>query len=214
MKFIIKPSDSSLNLLLETIQYQRIWKLHSRKVYKAFRTITHMEFQQRSITALVVNGTRSTSGIPYQPMELAGDNRSIEFKLMTIIHELSHRLLGGNSLGLIRLGLAKEDSEELNEFEEEMDHRHLYLFEYDVVHEALGENWAQECEKYEKRFADGEATNYDRAWSWAMDMSFSKRQSALKILTDRKVVRKDWEKTSTDKVTHLDPDTWFKKLKP
>ncbi|HEY4161263.1 MAG TPA: hypothetical protein VGM08_04330, partial [Candidatus Saccharimonadales bacterium] len=79
-----------------------------RQIRGAFRDVTGLEFQQRVITARVFNGDQSQAGNPGNPMLLAGgDLRSREFKLATMVHELSHRLLGGNALGLVSLGLSE-----------------------------------------------------------------------------------------------------------
>jgi hypothetical protein len=209
MYLIIKPNENSIKVLLETEQYKKIWKQYKDVILKSFVDVTGLDFQQTRITARVIDGGRSHAGNLICSMKLAGDYRSIEFKLITIIHELSHRLLGGNALGVESLGLvgkSKWDSDEA----QEMDHRHIYLFEYDVVKSALGKNWVKECRKYEER-GDRDSP-HDRAWRWAMGMAFSKRQAALKILASKAITRDKWEKVDWDKIKLINAKTWYQRL--
>lgn len=209
MKFLIKPADNSLSLILEAIQYNKIWAEHSRKIYKAFRDVSGLEFQQRGITAHVSSTITSMAGIPGTPMQLAGgDHRSLEFKLLTIIHELTHRLLGGNSLGPVSLGLVPQ-SEAHSDLYAEFEHRHVYLLEYDVVIQALGEEWGKHCRDYEGRYTDNKDLPHNKAWQWAMSMTPDERRRAVKILASKAVTRENWSDEDTELI---DPEAWFSLL--
>lgn len=210
MKFIIKPDDDSFAMLMEAQQYRRLWKQHSRKIRAAFRALTGLEFQQRVITARVYQGRISNAGLPYQPMKLAGDNRSEDYKLMTMIHELAHRLLGGNALGVVNLGLASPHDKEGNT-DHELEHRHIYLFVYDVVQKSLGNEKAKLCRHYESKGVNNNHndTPHDRAWNWAMQMTFSERQRAVNRLAAKKVIREQWRSLDDTEPARVDADAWF-----
>jgi hypothetical protein len=211
MLFITKPHENMLHLLLETQQYQTQWTIHSRKLRQAFRKVTGLEFQQRTITAHVFNGRQSDAGAPNEPMMLAGDYRSEGFKLATIVHELSHRLLGGNVLGLVNLGMGTKDGG-WTDAEIEFDHRHIYLFENDVMHAAFGEAGAELCIRYEGRYGYAKTDPHNRAWKWAMSFTFEERQRAMRWLAAKKVERMVWKTWMTKKPVHRDPITWFEYL--
>lgn len=212
MQFILKPHENTLYLFLETQQYRTQWTNNARRLLKAFRAVTGLEFQQRTITAHVFNGMRSDAGALNEPMMLAGDSRSEDIKLATIVHELSHRLLGGNALGIVNLGLATKDGGWTDD-EIERDHRHIYLFEYDVMCAAFGEAGGEICRKYEERYGYDEADPHNRAWKWAMSLTFAERQRALRYITKRKVERAGWEQWMAKEPVHRNPDVWFERLK-
>ncbi len=212
MQLIIKPDKTSIGLILEAQQYSRLWKQHARKLHRAFRDITGLKFQQRVITARVFDGRQSDSGFYHHPMRLAGDYRSEEFKVATIVHELSHRLLMSNALGVVSLGLLpyKAKPEESNTIIE-LDHRHLYLFEYDVIVAALGAEWGAICHQYEERESSVKNSPHKRAWKWAMSLSFEQRQQILKWLTAKKLERGQW--SDIESITDvIDFETWDKQL--
>jgi hypothetical protein len=189
MKFIIKPDNNSFSLILEANQYHEQWRLHVRAIRRAFREITGLDFQQRVITARVSDVPFSTSGKPWQPMRLMANHRSPERKLITLVHELSHRLLNGNALGLVATGTFAQN-EDPGDAGTEIDHRRIYLFEYDVVNRALGPQWAKHCRQHE---TGGTADKpYAEAWDYAMSLTFEQRQQALKELTAKALTRDQW----------------------
>lgn len=194
MRLIIKPDDKSLHLILEAAQYERIWKQYSRRIVKAFREVTGLKFQQYVITVRVSNTFSSSAGLFGKPMVLSADFRSVEFKLITIIHELSHRLLGGNALAPKYLGVYNEEKDSDDTFQE-IEHSNIYLFEYDVVYLALGEDWATICSNFEQR---NRSLMYPhtRAWDWAMNLPYSDRQTKLKQLAAKAYPRERWHEIS------------------
>ena len=175
MKFIIKPQKNELNLILEAKAYKKVWSQNSRKILKAFRDITGLEFIQSTITAHVYDGDRSFSGIPYKPMRLQGNYRTDEERLLILVHELSHRLLGGNGLG------------NMDKFSNLEDHRRIYLFMYDVVNKAYGIELAERLETSEARDMH---PDYSKAWHQAMSMTYVQRQTELKAMVKDKAVWK------------------------
>lgn len=208
MRFIIKPGDDSINTIAETIQYRRLWRENARKLRKSLRKVTGLEFQQRTITARVIKGDESNSGSPYHPMVLRGDNQPPDYKLMLMIHELFHRLVAGNALapGGLRIRSSTEYDDQLAE----ISHRHLYLFEYDVVKDALGKQGTVICRMFEERSEKG--SPHDLAWKWAMGLSDSERQRALKWLVAQALPRERWHERNTNSRKWIKPEAWHKKL--
>jgi len=210
MRFIIKPHDDSFNVILETNQYKQLWRKHAKQILYAFRTVTGLEFQQHVITARVFPDDHAYAGVPHQPMHLPASYRPENDKLITLIHELCHRLLGGNALGPVSLGLIPNQSSPHPDYQE-YEHRHTYLFEYDVVKAALGVEYASLCIKFEGK--DNIEGPHYRAWVWAMSMPYEHRQRALKVLVTQAVPRDRWHELEKIKTIPLrDPVDWFSKL--
>ena len=172
MRLIIKPEENILKLIIEAEAYRQVWRQNARKIRKAFREVTGLDFNQAVITANVYEGERSLSGYYRHPMRLQNDAILTENKLLILIHELSHRLLGGNKLAL-------NDELKLSNLEL---HKRIYLFEYDVVNNALGEEMAKRLEKLEARPDD---PDYFNSWRWAMAMTYEQRQEKLKQLAKK-----------------------------
>jgi len=215
VRFIIKPDDDTLEMLLQTENYKRLWKQNSRKILKAFRVITGLDFQQKVISARIFNGGQSTAGSFHYAMKLRAlvNETASDSKLILLVHELSHRLLGGNGLGVVNLGLIADREESDSDKGNEMEHRHTYLFEYDVVKLALGEEMAEACIKFEEKEGDDiNDGSHQRAWKWAMGMTFEERQRAIKMLTTKAVLRDKWADFEDKEIVRADPTTWFKGL--
>ncbi len=191
MRFVIKAGGNDLNNLLETNQYKRLWRQHARQILRAFRGYTGLDFQQRVITARVRPERQSHSGHYHEAMQLAGDNRNEDYKLMTMIHELAHRLLGGNMLDVYSLGLVTESDTGQDELKSELEHRFIYIFLYDMMAEYFGEAMAEKYRQYECRY------DYDcphqRAWYWAMSLTPEQRLYATKRLAGYAVMRDKWD---------------------
>jgi hypothetical protein len=208
MKLVIEPEDSSLELILATNQYQKFWDEQGRKVISAFQDMTGLEFQQPLIKARVKKGSFANAGNTDAPMTLPGNYSSLEEKANTLIHELAHRLLGGNALSPIALGLVADSNKPDYRFQN-FEHRHVYLFLYDVSKEALGKNYAEQCTQHEQQIDE---PGYREAWEWTMGMSFKKRQRAIKILTKQALPRERWHERDNKAVQSRDPSVWFASL--
>lgn len=180
MRLIIKPEKPNFRLIVEAQAYKEVWKANSRKILKAFRDITHLDFKQKVITAHVHDNIISLSGYRRTPMKLHGRGRTSDDKLFTIVHELCHRLLGGN-------GLRTLTPESLSKLD---DHKLMYLFESDVVRAALGNEMTEKLETFELRDSLGKDSiylkEYLEAWQWAMNMTLQQRQEKLNNLITAK----------------------------
>lgn len=209
MKLVIKPADDSFDMMLEAGQYQRIWQEHSDTILEAFKKVTGLTFQQRLITARVTKGTYGNAGLPGKAMILPGDYTTEDCKTCTLMHELGHRLLGGNALNPIALGLVP-DAEENHHDWQWYEHRHLYLFLQDAIREAFSSAYADRCAKEEAAILPD---YYHEAWNWAMSMTLTQRQQAVRILAAEALPRSRWhERDDLEEVPARDPDKWFEKL--
>lgn len=210
MQLLIKQADpSSLELVLATSQYQQFWNQHKDTVIKAFYKLTQLQFQQSEIVAKVTPGSHANAGDVAKPMTLPADYRDQKEKELTLVHELAHRLLSGNALSPIGLGLVPDTTTADPRFQN-FEHRHLYLFLYDVVNEALGPEYASLCAKYESQIQE---TDYREAWNWAMSMNFEERQRAVHVLVQGALPRERWHERDDTGVQLRDPDAWFARLK-
>lgn len=194
MRLIIKPCDESFEIMLETEMYRRAWAEHGSEILKGFKITTGLKIERTQITAIVSRTSQSNSGNGTcgGAMILAGtDFRSYDMKVMTLVHELSHRLVNSNGLGLKSLGVLDEEcNEEYNSKHIELDHRNSYLFEYDSVIAGLGDLWGDKCIAYETRYGYGDEDPHARAWKWAMKKTFNERQAAFKKI----VLKSNWLK--------------------
>lgn len=209
MIFIIKPASDSFALVLEAERYKTIWKAHEEAILAAFKKLTGLDFQQLEIAAEVIEGNRGKAGSSSSAMQLPGDHEADEYKTCTLIHELSHRLLGGNALGPVALGLVPDSLEADPRFQL-FEHRHVYLFLQDVIREAFGDQYAEVCAKSEQNTDD---RDYLEAWSWAMSLSFADRQKAVQLLASNALPRERWHERDDVIVSLRDPDEWFTGLR-
>lgn len=210
MQLVIKPHDGSLETLLSTNAYRGLWHGHKRAILDAFQAVTGLTFQQHTITAHVFLDSAASAGKWRDPMHLPAYVADDE-KLLILIHELCHRLLGGNALSPFGLGLLEDvtNFSQDDEFQE-YDHRHTYLFESDVVRQALGEECAEKCEQMNG--GSGIDGPHDRAWAWAMSMDFKARQRALHRLAAEALTREHWVDRDATPMLSRDPAAWFSAL--
>jgi len=187
MQLIIKPAKDKANYLyltLEANEYRELWKRHARKLRASIRTITSLDFRQRTITAQVRMGTYGEAGWYHKAMALPTDPGNHGLKLMTLVHELSHRLMTGNGFTMADFGIEDrigKDTDAIVDFQ----HRLIYLFEYDVMCNAHGDEGGELCRTYDELGQESNGANaepYKRAWQWAMQLTFEQRQHCLRWL--------------------------------
>lgn len=206
--FSIKPADNSFDMMLEAGEYRQLWQNNRRAIVQAFRKLTGLEFQQHYITARVIKGRYAQAGSPSKAMTLPGDYMPLDYKACTMMHELSHRLLGGNALGPVSLGLILETGRPHPRFAN-YEHRHIYLFLQDVINEVFGPEYAERCVRSEQDSAD---ENYLEAWSWATSLSFAGRQRAIRLLAAEARTREHWDEDYDQPIPPRDSEEWFESL--
>ncbi len=208
MRLNIISADDSFDMMLETAQYKRIWREHSGAITHAFYKLTGLQFQQRHITAKVTKGTYGNAGSPGIAMILPGDYTAEDRKACTLMHELAHRLLGGNALGPVALGLVPDETVTHQNWQR-YEHRHIYLFLQDTIREAFGPAYA---DRYAKEESSMDRDYYHEAWNWAMGMSFAERQRAIKLLAAEALPRDRWHERGGKEIPARNPDEWFRLL--
>lgn len=209
LTFVIKPDDSTLSTILASNWYNNFWKENKKPIVQAFKDVAGLEFQQLKIQAVAKNGSLSDAGNGRSPMLLSADYYTDEGKKELVIHELGHRLLGGNALGPVALGLLPDEKDIDDELFQLYEHRHLFLFLYDVIKEVFGEETAENCKRYTlTKLPD----YYADAWQWAMGMDKPQRQRALSILASHALPRNRWSERDGLEIPVRDPDQWFRSL--
>jgi hypothetical protein len=160
------------------------------------------------MTAVIQKGSHGTAGWSGKAMILPGDYAAIDIKTCTLMHELAHRLLSGNALWSYGLGLVSGADVPDPRFTM-IEHRHIYLFLYDVIEEAFGAAYAARCAKEE---TDANSEEYLEAWNWAMSMGYSKRQVAVRRLAAEALPRSRWHERDDVEIPARDVDKWFEDL--
>ena len=210
MQFTIRPHQPTFDLILETGRYQRLWEQHGEAILQAFSNVTGLEFQQDVITAEVFPDQGNDSGGVGEAMHLSGMHPSEHRILETLIHELAHRLLGGNALWAYELGLVAADAPEA--LHSEYNHRLIYLFLYDVMEQALGEPFATVFKEREDNDLLA-PPDYRQAWQWAMSLNHDERQQAVQRLAAQKFTRDRWHERDADyEPPRRDAEAWFAHL--
>lgn len=210
MKLVIKAGDNALETILAAGQYQKLWQEHGQSIIKTFYDLTGLEFQQRHITAWTRPGDSGDSGGPGLPMILPAKYDLLEKKADTLTHELAHRLLNGNGINSVYLGLLP-DSKQPDERDMLYSHRLIYLFLYDAVKAVFGPAYAEICEKRE---LNTDHASYPAAWQWAMSLPFEQRQRVLHYLAGKAIPREKWDKLDTFVPPLVpNPEAWFSDLR-
>jgi hypothetical protein len=142
--------------------YRRIWTGEGPAIIAAIEAATGLPFPQAPLTALVREGP-SMIAFDGSSMRLRASHGP-EYKKAVLVHELGHRL----ALTIPR----RRDLD---------DHRLLYLFLYDVWSDLYGLDFADRMVAAERRSTA--RYDYDSAWTWALSMSRSERQTRLKAIT-------------------------------
>lgn len=208
-ELIIRPEDNDFVTILAAGWYKDFWEKNQQKIIAAFKQVTGLEFQQQEILVDVRPGSFATAGTADNPMVLPADHMLDIEKTVTLMHELGHRLLGGNALSPIGLGLIKDVATiDLASFQL-FEHKHLYLFLYDVIHEAYGQTYAQACEKYALATTE---SSYTEAWHWAMSLDRATRRHGVEVLASQALTRDRWHERDDVTVPLRDVTAWFKSL--
>ncbi len=172
LRIDFRPEKPDLPLILATQNYKEIWERDGSRIQKVFFNLTGLHFKQRHITAIIVPGDESSSGMTGVHMRLGADQYPHDKKAVALIHELGHRLLGGNKVWT-------ELDHRANKYYE---HRRLDLFLYDAYCDLYGKDIANQVVETEKK----DALFYGKAWDWALQFSRKERQQKFRQLIKRK----------------------------
>jgi hypothetical protein len=160
-----EPQSPTEAFIKATAEYDALWKAEGARMVAAMERISGLPFEEREIKAVIYEGV-SFSGSGDRPMQLRA-SYPVEVKKATIIHELSHRMLG-------RVKTTGEIDE----------HRKIFLVLYDIWVDLYGKEFADRnvaVESQRKGLYD-----YEAAWKWALAMSAEDRAAKFKMLRDEK----------------------------
>ncbi len=85
----VHPECDQPELVQAAAEYQRLWDTNRDRIVTQFRIITGLDFAEGLINAIVWDGGGFATPLRFR------NHPDEEFRLGTIIHELSHRLLRG-----------------------------------------------------------------------------------------------------------------------
>lgn len=165
-------------MFLATKQYEAIWHDDATKIVEAFHEITNLEFKQRQIKVKVHDGG-SVSGAAHKPMRLNVNNRTIDEKRAALLHELGHRLLGGNGIN----SMFGADTEFVEDEE-----RRLGLFIFDVYKRVYGQSFVQSYIARSAKLDEKGDVGYGQSMSsgifFTRKLTIAQRQRALERLIE------------------------------
>jgi hypothetical protein len=160
----IHPECDLPELMAAAAGYQRLWDAHRERIVTQFKMVAGLDFAEGLINAIVWDGGGFATPLRFR------NHPDEEFRLGTIIHELSHRLIRGNRA---RLGMPPSRPELVRE-----NHELIDLFLFDVWCDLFGEDFAR------RRVAVESAANeYSRdAWQATLTLDRTGRAAKLKTL--------------------------------
>lgn len=174
--------DSDVNTLQEpTKRYEAIWKKEGEKIIEKIEETSGLKFKESYINAIVFIAKLPSRSCP---LSLKA-NITNERKLAVLIHELCHRILAANGIGLLK-----------NQFQSEQErtyevHKVLNLVLYDVWSDLYGEDFAKRNVEAETGWKETQV--YKKAWKWALSMSKEKRKEAILRLVRRRELTQKME---------------------
>ncbi len=173
MKLVFKINiQGNLEKTLAAARYSKFWDDNKVEILNSFYMHTGLKFKQRRITVHIREDGRSFAGSNTAPMDLSMTWNTKDEIGLTLIHELSHRLIIGN--GIEPSTNSKHGDERYNYYV----HRQLYLFLYDVYVDILGSEAADE--EVRRESAPGPKKYYGKAWKWALQKDYKQRQATFK----------------------------------
>jgi len=153
--------DSDKKGLIEAVEgYKKIWLDEAEKIVESIKKVSGLSFVEKEINAVVFEGRSGSS-----PLCLRA-SYSYATKKASLVHELCHRLLDGNGLGLPR---GQNSS---------LEHKHLDLVLYDIWIDLYGQLFANEQIAIESN----KVQLYKEAWDYALAFTKEERKIEFKKL--------------------------------
>ena len=179
LKITFHPDYDNNKLAKAATKYQNIWDNEGERIIKAFNKIAKLDFKEKFINAVIFK-----KGIPHShPLSLTADKSYID-KTTILIHELTHRLIVGNS---VKINFSNKDSHDAKTKDV---HKVVNLILYDVWVDLFDKQVANDRVDFEKNLS----TPYKEAWDWALSFTKDERAKKFKNLVKNKV--NHLEKTS------------------
>jgi hypothetical protein len=141
---------------LATMEYKAIWAADAKRILKALKRRTGLQFEDGPVSVIVYEGV-SSSGYKDLPMRMRA-SYSTETKRGTLVHEMSHRLVAD----LIP--------------KQEESHPIIFLFLYDVWIDLWGREFADFQVSVESRRRG--LYDYESAWRDALALGAAGRAEA------------------------------------
>jgi hypothetical protein len=143
------------------IEYEKLWKKEGKKIVETIEKVSKLKFKETEINAMVYFGSLPSRSRPLSLMV----KDSTERRLSILIHELTHRVISGNS--------KQQKGKAITSFEV---HKMLDLILYDIWVRLYGKEFAEGAVGWEKEIPGKE---YKKAWEWAL--SFTKEERETKF---------------------------------
>ena len=168
------PDSDIKKMESPTGRYEEIWRREGGKIVKKIEEASGLKFKESCINAIVFVAKLPSRSCPLS----LGANLTDERKLAVLIHELCHRILAANEIGLLK-----------NQFQSEQErtyevHKVLNLFLYDIWSDLYGEDFAKRNVEAEIGLKTSQI--YKKAWKWALSMSREKRKEMILKLTRKR----------------------------
>ena len=162
--------DSDFWDLGEAVEkYRSWWKKDASKIIKSIEGVSGLKFRETYINAVVFRARFSSQSFPLSLRADVDDT----LKVAILIHELCHRLVVGNGVKLLKLGIKTEEGRILER------HKVVDLILYDIWVDLYGKKFADKAVLAE---ANSQKTNvYKKAWKWALSMSMGERQKLFAV---------------------------------
>jgi hypothetical protein len=163
------PESDNPDFIEAARQYQAIWDEEGTRMVDTIETVSRLRFTETLVNAVVFEGVSHS-----HPLSLRA-SYSYDVKKATLIHELCHRLLVGNRIGV-------HDQADGARFVDEVQlHKEVDLILYDIWCNLYGEGFA-------KRQVEVEAARrpvYRHAFEWVLLQSREERARVFDELQQR-----------------------------
>jgi len=144
------------------VEYGKLWKEEGKKIVNIIEKVSNLKFQETDINAILYFGSLPSRSRPLCLMIKDTKDK----RLSILIHELTHRIISGNSKAKKGVRISSLDV-----------HKRLNLILYDIWVELYGKEFADRAVEREKKMPGKE---YREAWIWAL--SFTKEERAEKFI--------------------------------
>lgn len=166
--------DSDMRNLEEPLKrYREIWEKEGKKIVEKIEDISGLKFKENFINAVVFLAKMPSRSYPLSLKAYTSD----DIKRAVLVHELCHRILAGNKIGLLKRK-TKYGHERTLEI-----HKVVYLILYDIWVDLYGERFAKKSVKMESNFPGANA--YKEAWNWVLSFSREERLKKFERLRGR-----------------------------
>lgn len=160
------PDSNTAEFIQAAKAYQRVWSDEGERIVEVIERISGLKFVERAINAVVFEGVSRSHPLALRASYLGN------VKKASLIHELCHRLLAGNGVGVHRSVTTADLVDEVEL------HKELDLILYDVWCALYGEEFAVRQVDVER----ARRPIYKHAFDWALLHSRQEREQLFRQL--------------------------------